>query len=140
MDKYDLQKEGLIRRVGGLQRHLDDPDNWLLDMLREEKPMTRSEYAMALDTYTANVWIIDGRDLERAIAFANHVPGFWETLIGRLIARSMCRDLHPLTVTAYAEREGITLSAASSRVRRGEVTSFPDPDENNPRKRTRVLP
>ena len=140
MDRaVELQRIELLRKLEDLSGYVHTAPA-LLYRIDAGDALDRRQYASALNLYTPRVmYALSDYSLESAIRHANAVTGFWESPIGQLIARGMVRDLHPLTVSEYAEREGIPVSAASHRAVRGRVMSFPDPDEPNPQKQTRIL-
>jgi hypothetical protein len=131
------QKTDVKEQLRYIRRQIDQ-DAFLINQIERGIVLNGKSYARLIDTHTLRI-VTDEHELTSAIRHANTVPGFWASPIGQIVARGIVRDLPTLSLTEYAEREGITLSAASHRVRRGAAVAVPDPDEPNPRKATRVL-
>lgn len=66
---------------------------------------------------------------------------FWETPLGAMTARALfrARGDELITITEAAELLGLTVSAVSQYLVRGQLTGYPDPWEPNPARRRRVL-
>jgi hypothetical protein len=131
------QKADLIEQLDYIKTNIEG-NTYLIHRLERGMSLTKQRYARLIDTHALRI-VTDEHNLTDAIRHANTVTGFWDSPIGKLVARGIVRDMPTLSLTEYAEREGITLSAASHRVRRGAAVAVPDPDEPNPRKATRVI-
>lgn len=66
---------------------------------------------------------------------------FWGTPIGDIALRAhlWARGDELVTMTAASELCGRSIGDISNMVRRGRLTGYPDVDENNPQRRTRLL-
>lgn len=68
-------------------------------------------------------------------------PAFWATPFGGMVGKAFARirgdDL--ITISAAAEVLGISISAVSNRIDRGQLQAYYDLEEANPQRRRRVL-
>jgi len=71
-----------------------------------------------------------------------HIPQeFWDAPIGQMVSRAFAWINHDdlITLTEAVKLSGISIKTLSSKIERGQIKSYPDATEPNPRKRNRVL-